>query len=132
MRPFMIACSLLGLATQVAGCDDTPDVSAAPPVAVRVPYDLYGVPGPWWRDNASQTDFDHDMWACRTESKRARSTATPETRKDVVYRTFLDCMTDLTWTRGYPQPAGSAGVDAAGTESPRRSREGEQLPARDC
>ena len=109
MRRFTIASSLLVLATQMAGCDDTPDVSAAPLVAVRVPYDLYGVPGPWWRDNATQTDFDRDMWACRTQSKRARNAATPDTRKDVAYRSFLGCMTDLAWTRGYPKPAESAG-----------------------
>ena len=109
MRPSFIACSLVVLVAMAIGCEDTPDVSAAPPFAVRVPYALYGVPGPWWRDNASQTDFDHDMWACRTESKRARSSATPETRKDIAYRSFLDCMTDLTWTRGYPPAADSAG-----------------------
>ncbi len=109
MRSSLIACGLLVLVTGVAGCDGTADVSAAPTLSVRIPYELYGVPGPWWRDNATQTDFDRDMWACRTESKRARSGATPETRKDVAYRSFLDCMTAMAWTRGYPPAVESAG-----------------------
>ncbi len=109
MRSSLIACGLLVLVTGVAGCDGTADVSAAPTLSVRIPYELYGVPGPWWRDYATQTDFDRDMWACRTESKRARSGATPETRKDVAYRSFLDCMTAMAWTRGYPPAVESAG-----------------------
>lgn len=113
MRPFPIACfppvCLVVLAGPIAGCGDTPDVSTAGPIEVRVPYELHGIPGPWWRDNASQADFDRDMWTCRTESKQARADATPETRKDVAYRAFLDCMTERTWTRGYPPPIDSAG-----------------------
>jgi hypothetical protein len=81
---------------------ETPDVAAAPLATIRIPYELYGTPGPWWRDDATQSDFDRDMWACRTESKQARAAASGATRKDVAYRTFLDCMTGLAWTRGYP------------------------------
>jgi hypothetical protein len=103
MRPYWIFCSLILAAISLASCGAQPEVSAAPPMAIRIPFELYGVPGPWWRENATQSDFDRDMWTCRTESKRARSAATPETRKDIAYRAFLDCMTGMAWTRGYPE-----------------------------
>jgi hypothetical protein len=99
----MLCCLLLLIAFACGDLGDaTLDVSAPPPVAVRIPYELHGIPGPWWRDNATQGDFDRDLWACRTESKRSRQGATSETRKDVAYRAFLDCMTRLAWTRGHP------------------------------
>lgn len=104
---------VLAITSLLAACDpaqtETPDVAGTPPIAVRVPFELYGVPGPWWRDNATQSDFDADMWACRTESKRARNRATSDTRKDVAYRTFLDCMSSHAWTRGHPPRDQAAG-----------------------
>ena len=113
MRPATFVLSLLPLTVSLSACDephpDTPEVSSAPTVALRIPYELYGVPGPWWRDNASQEDFDGDMWSCRTVSKQARHTAASEVRKEVAYRAFLDCMTEHAWTRGYPRRTESAG-----------------------
>jgi hypothetical protein len=91
---------------------ETPPVAAAPRVGLRVPFELYGVPGPWWRDNATQLDFDGDQTLCRERSKQARSAADAETRREVGYRTFVDCMGELAWTKGYPprsEPVGSAG-----------------------
>ena len=106
MRALATCCCLL--VPLLSACGETPadlpDVAAAGS-GVRVPYDLYGIPGPWWRDDATQADFDRDMWTCRTESKRARAQASSETRKDVAYRAFLDCMTGHAWTRGYPPSA---------------------------
>lgn len=101
--------SLLLLAL-AAGCGepraDTPQVAAAP--VLRQPFELYGHPGPWWREGAVQTDFDVDVWNCRTESKQARQEAPKAERKDAAYRSFLDCMSGRAWTRGYP-PAATGG-----------------------
>jgi hypothetical protein len=119
-----LSCSLLLLLLLASvlsglGCDEPSSsraeiaaVSAAPPLSLRVPFELYGVPGPWWRDNATQQDFDSDQKQCRDLSRRARDEADPETRRDGGYRAFVDCMGELAWTRGYPpapEPVGSAG-----------------------
>jgi hypothetical protein len=113
MRATPLYCGLLLLiGLGLLGCEDRganrPDAASSPAPTLRIPFELYGVPGPWWRNNATQADFDRDMWTCRTESKQARSGATPETRKDVAYRAFLDCMKRLAWSRGYP-PSLNAG-----------------------
>ena len=115
MRTAILVLVLLAVSLPVLSCDgspneiDIPDVSGAPAVALRIPYGLYGVPGPWWRDNATQVEFDKDIWKCRTDSKRARDLSSSQSRKEVAYRVFLDCMTQHAWTRGEPPRIGSAG-----------------------
>jgi hypothetical protein len=116
-RRALALAAVLGLAAGAWGCGERPaaeetPVSSAADVAVRVPYELYGHPGPWWRDNATQDDFDRDIWECRTESKRARNEASSENRKDVAYRTFVDCMGDLAWHRGHPPHDASRSQDS--------------------
>lgn len=83
--------------------------AASAQAAVRIPFELYGHPGPWWRDDASQAEFDQDIWQCRTESKRARADAPSEARKDVAYRAFVDCMAAQAWHRGQPPREEAAG-----------------------
>ena len=109
-HPLTALLTSLPLLALAAGCGEprveVSPVSAAP--LIQQPFELYGHPGPWWREGAAQTDFDTDVWDCRTESKRARQEAAKAERKDAAYRTFLSCMTGRAWTRGYP-PAATGG-----------------------
>ncbi len=107
-----LAASLLA----VTGCSepraDTPPVVSAPPPSsttpgsgmdeLAIPFELYGHPGPWWRNGATQVDFDRDIATCRTASSRAREQAASGARKDAAYRAFLECMGEHAWTRGHP------------------------------
>ena len=90
-----------------AGCEEppAPPPAVAAPAALRVPFELYGHPGPWWRDNATQGEFDGDIVGCRAVSRSARDAAPKEARKDAGYRSFLECMMSRGWTRGQPPPA---------------------------
>jgi hypothetical protein len=79
-------------------------VDAAPlqSIAVRVPFSVSGVPGPWWRDNAMREEFQIDQKSCRAVSAEARVAAPTDDRKDAAYRAFLECMAERNWRRGYP------------------------------
>lgn len=72
---------------------------------MRVTFSSDGIPGPWWRDNATQPDFDRDLRMCRNRSNAARRDPGEGTdAHDAAYRAFLDCMDALAWTRGFPPP----------------------------
>lgn len=73
------------------------------PLPMRIIYQKYGFPGPWWRDQATSPDFESDLKVCRTQSKAARKTApNGASPSEVAYRSFLECMEGLRWTRGFP------------------------------
>ena len=98
-----------------AGCGgadgESPEIAAPPAVQVPLAFSFEGIPGPWWRERATRSDFDADLRTCRDRSSLARETAVADERLDKAYREFLTCMQELAWTRGHPpshppKPAG--------------------------
>ena len=107
MKPLLAMLLLASLALLVGAFARVPaagaDASAPAPCSVRVPFNKYGYPGPWGRDGATSREFDRDLETCGDESTAARESAPADIDpREVAYRSFLDCMQRLDWTRGYP------------------------------
>src|SRR5262245_64499956 len=91
-----------------AACGDTSDAGAPPAeIALAEPrvFELRGAPGPWWRDGATQPDFDAGSRACLARSREARGRTAPDARADAAYRAFLECMEQGGWRRGMRPPS---------------------------
>jgi len=91
-----------GLALLWLGCgagDGSRAVEAGPPPGTRLVFQRDGVPGPWWRDGATQEMFDAEHRICLARSREARAGADPA---DAAYRAFLECMQQRSWSRGLP------------------------------
>ncbi|MDJ0865478.1 MAG: hypothetical protein QNK03_05160 [Myxococcota bacterium] len=107
MRPPLGVLLLVSAALLAGGSARVPaaraEASTPAPFSVRVPFNKYGYPGPWWREGATSRDFDRDLETCQDESTAARETSPADIDpREVAYRSFLDCMQRLDWTRGYP------------------------------
>jgi hypothetical protein len=94
-----------GLLTVLApGCDErgAPGTPAAELALAETPraFELRGAPGPWWRDGATQPDFDSASRSCLARSGEIRRRTAPDGRADAAYRAFLECMQQDGWRRG--------------------------------
>ena len=85
--------------------DDAMPVDAGPPPPATLVFHRDGVPGPWWREAATQELFDAEHRVCLARSREARASAGEDGRADAAYRSFLECMKQTGWTRGLPPSA---------------------------
>ena len=98
-------------AVLMLGCGAEPPPSAGPSAAAAQPaaaFSVYGLPGPWWRDDAGQDAFDRESRECRRASSEARAQPDGRDPSDAAYRAFLECMLGHGWNRGIPPDAPGA------------------------
>jgi hypothetical protein len=88
----------------LAGCGPSPEEGRAATQSPPTPrsFNVYGLPGPWWRLGAAPAQFERESRQCRRRSSAARGEADGVDPHDAAYRAFLDCMADARWTRGLP------------------------------
>ena len=114
-------CGFVVTLTLLSGCGDlrepagAVDVASPAPVVAVETFWREGLPGPWWRTGANQRDFRGESRACVGESNAARRKG--EDGYDAAYRTFLDCMTARSWTRGVAPVGAPAASAMPGTEA---------------
>jgi hypothetical protein len=97
--------TLAGVALLGLGCgtgDPSRPVQAGPPPGERLIFQREGVPGPWWRDGATQEMFDAEHRVCLARSQEARTDASGANPADAAYRAFLECMRQRSWSRSLP------------------------------
>lgn len=105
MIPSLRSLARVAVALALLGCGDAPRgerVEAGPPTSRPAVYERDGVPGPWWREGATEEMFDAEHRLCLARSREARGEAGADRAADAAYRAFLECMQQQSWQRGLP------------------------------
>lgn len=105
MQGWQVFACLLTVALSCESKVTAPSDASSEQTLGPVVHNAFGIPGPWWRADATPGAFDADLATCRSASSAARKRPGESDPLDAAYRAFLDCMDARGWQRGTPPPA---------------------------